>query len=190
MESLINYLLQFGHLNQQQIDLVKSKGIVRDIKKDTYYQEAGTIPREVIFLTEGIFRICYYNNKGEDITKYFIDETNFIVDINSYSQNIPSSEYAQAITDCRFIIFSKEVLKELSMTIIGWDDIIAKITAKGLAEKVNKISSMMAEDATERYLHFFERFPSLANRIPLSYLSSYLGITPSSLSRIRKNISL
>jgi hypothetical protein len=74
------------------------------------------------------------------------------------------------------------------MTIIDWDKIIAKITAKGLSEKVNKISPMMAEDATERYLKFFDNFPTLANRIPLSYLASYLGITQSSLSRIRKNI--
>lgn len=79
-------------------------------------------------------------------------------------------------------------MKELSMTIIKWDNIIAKITAKALADKVNKISPMMAEDATERYLSFLEKFPNLANRIPLSYLASYLGITQSSLSRIRKNI--
>lgn len=189
MEALIQYLLQFGHLNQQQIDLVRSKGVLRELKKDGYYAEAGKIPREVIFLTEGIFRICYYNNKGDEITKYFIDENNFVVDINSYNQNIPSSEYAQAITDCKFVVLSKEAMKELSMTIIVWDDIINKITLKGLAEKVNKISTMMAEDATERYLNFFKKFPNLANRIPLSYLASYLGITQSSLSRIRKNIS-
>jgi CRP-like cAMP-binding protein len=188
METLINYLLQFGHLNQQQIDLIKSKAVPKEIKKDEYYQEAGKIPREVIFLTEGIFRICYYNNKGEDITKYFIDENNFVVDINSYNQGIPSAEYAQAITDCKYIVLSKEAMNELSMTIIEWDKIIAKITAKGLAEKVNKISTMMTEDATERYLKFLTNFPTLANRIPLSYLASYMGITQSSLSRIRKNI--
>ena len=189
MEALINYLLQFGQLNQQQIDLVKSKGVVKHLKKDEYYAQAGTIPREVAFLTDGIFRICYYNNKGEEITKYFIDENHFVVDINSYNQHIPSSEYAQAITDCAFIVIPKGAMTELSATIIGWDDIINKITSKGLAEKVNKISSMMAEDATERYLSFFDKFPTLAHRIPLSYLASYLGMTPSSLSRIRKNIS-
>lgn len=189
MEALIYYLLQFGHLNKQQIDLIKSKGVCREIRKDDNYQEAGKIPREVIFLTEGIFRIYYYNNKGEEITKYFIDENNFVVDINSYYQNIPSSEYAQAVTDCKFIAISKVSMNELSSTIIPWDDIIAKITSKGLAEKVNKISFMIAEDATERYLHFLEKFPTLANRIPLSYLASYLGITQSSLSRIRKNVS-
>jgi CRP-like cAMP-binding protein len=188
MTDLIDYLLQFAHLNQQQIDLIKGKGVSREIKKDEYFQEAGKIPREVAFLTEGIVRICYYNNKGDEITKYFIDETHFIVDITSYSQSIPSSAYIQAITDCKFIVFSKEAMKALSMTILIWDDIINKIMNKALVEKVNKISSMLAEDATERYLSFFTNFPTLANRIPLSYLASYLGITQSSLSRIRKNI--
>ncbi|HEY1047517.1 MAG TPA: Crp/Fnr family transcriptional regulator [Bacteroidia bacterium] len=189
MEALINYLLQFGNLNQQQIDLIKSKVVFKTIKKDEYYHEAGKIPREIIFLTEGIMRVCYYNNKGDEITKYFFEENNFIADILSYNQEIPSTEYLQAITDCKYIGFSKETMKELSMTIIEWDNIVAKITAKGYAEKVNKISPMMSEDATARYLSFLEKFPNLANRIPLSYLASYLGITQSSLSRIRKNIS-
>lgn len=189
MEILINYLLKFGHLNQQQIELIKSKAVEKEIMKGTYYQEAGKVPREIIFLTEGIFRICYYNNKGEEITKYFIDENNFAVDINSYNQSIPSSEYTQAITDCKYIVIQKEAMSELSLTIVGWDEIVNKITTKAFAEKVTKISTMMAEDATQRYLSFFNRFPTLANRIPLSYLASYLGITQSSLSRIRKNIT-
>ena len=188
VENLIQYLLQFGHLNQQQINLIKSKCTLKEITKDDYYAEAGKIPREVAFLTEGVIRICYFNNKGDEITKYFIDENNFVVDINSYNQNIPSSDYAQAITYCKFVILSKAAMEELSMTIIIWDGIISKITSKGLAEKYNKISSMMSEDATERYINFFHKFPTLANRIPLSYLASYLGMTQSSLSRIRKNI--
>ena len=152
IEALIDYLLQFGQLNHQQIDLIKSKTVFRETKKDEYYQEAGKIPREIIFLTEGILRICYYNNKGEDITKYFIAENNFVVDINSYNLGIPSTEYAQAITDCKYYVLSREALNELSMTIIEWDKIIAKIVTKGFAEKVNKISPMMTEDARERYL--------------------------------------
>lgn len=79
-----------------------------------------------LFLIEGNFLISYYNNRGRWITKYFIDENYFVVDVNSYNQNIPSSEYSQAIADCKFIVFSKEAMKELSMTIIGWDDRINK----------------------------------------------------------------
>lgn len=188
MEEMINYLLQFGHLNNHQIDLIRSKAVFREIKKDEYYHEAGKIPREIIFLTEGIIRVCYYNNKGEEVTKYFIDENKFVADINSYNQRVPSTEYLQAVTDCKYYSLSRAALEELSMTIIEWDRIIAKITSKTLAEKVNKISPMMTEDATERYLAFLANFPSLANRIPLSYLASYLGITQSSLSRIRKKV--
>lgn len=189
MEILINYLLQFGDLNQQQIDLIKRKVVAKEIRKEEYYHEAGKIPREVIFITEGIMRICYYNNKGLEITKYFIDEHHFLADVDSYNQEIPSAEYVQAVTDCAYLVLSRTAMKELSMTIISWDSIVAKITAKGLAEKVNRISPMMAEDATERYRAFLRNFPNMANRIPLSYLASYLGITQSSLSRIRRNIS-
>ena len=137
MKELINYLLQFAPLNEQQIDLIESKGIFKEIKKDGYFQEAGKIPREVAFLTEGITRICYYNNKGDEITKYFIDENNLIVDINSYNRNIPSSGYIQAITDCKLIVFSKEAMKELSMTILIWDDIINKIIS--IISKSNRL---------------------------------------------------
>ena len=188
MEELINYLLQFGQLNQQQIDLVKSKTKIVNLKKGDYFSEAGKIAKQVSFVINGILRVCYYNNKGGEITRYFIDENNFAVDLNSFSMKIPSSEYIQAITDCRIIVFSAEGLQELSLTITGWDNIINKITAKSLIEKVSRISPMLSEDATSRYRNFLDQFPLLANRIPLSLLASYLGITQSSLSRIRKNI--
>lgn len=188
MEALINYVLQFGNLNKPQIDLIKSKLVFEEIKKDEYYHEAGKIPREIIFLTEGIIRACYYNHQGDEVTKFFFEENNFVVDINNYNQGIASTEYLQAVTDCKYFVLSKAAMNELSMTIIEWDRIVSKITAKGLAEKINKISPMMTEDATERYLNFHTNFPTLANRVPLSYLASYLGITQSSLSRIRKNI--
>ena len=188
MEDLINYLLQFGQLNEQQIDLVKSKVTIVELKKDNYFSEAGKIAKRVAFIADGILRVCYYNNKGEEITRYFIDESNFAVDINSFSTQIPSSEYIQAVTNCNLFVFSREALDELSLTIIGFDGIINQITTKSLIEKVRRISPMLAEDAKSRYLNFLDNFPKLANRIPLSLLASYLGITQSSLSRIRKNI--
>jgi len=188
MEMLINYLLQFGQLNHQQIDLITSKAEEVFLKKGDYFSEAGFVAKEVTFIKEGILRVCYYNNKGHEITKYFIDENNFAVDLNSFTTKIVSSEYTQAVTDCKLIVFSAAALNELSLTIIGWDNIINQVMTKSLIEKVNRISPMLAEDAKSRYLSFFEKFPGLANRIPLSLLASYIGVTQSSLSRIRKNI--
>lgn len=188
MEKFIEYILQFGNLNKQQIDLVKSKASETMLHKDDYYWEAGKTVRQVGFLTEGILRVYYYNNKGEEITRYFIDENHLILSGNTIDELYTPSEYLSAITDCRLVVFSRPDWKELSETIIGWDQIIQKIISKHHSEKMTRRSELVSQDGTERYLDFIQKFPTLVNRVPLSYIASYLGITQSSLSRIRKNI--
>lgn len=188
MEEMIEYILQFGNLNKQQIDLITSKTTELELKKDEYFSEAGKIPKQVGFILEGALRVCYYDNKGEEITKYFIDENRLIVDWHHFESNIAASEYVQAVTDCKMLIFSKQNWEELSNTIVDWDNIVNKIVQKALVEKLDRRSPLVSEDATTRYETFLEKFPSIANRVPLSYVASYLGITQQSLSRIRKNI--
>lgn len=186
MEKFIEYILQFGNLNKQQIDLITSKITETTLCKEAYFAEAGKIFSQVAFILKGILRICYYNNKGEEITKYFSDENHLFA--NPYNIDEPMAEYIQAVTDCRLLVFSRKDWNELSNTIIGWDRIVHKIFQKTLMEKMDRRSALISEDATTRYLMFLEKFPTLANRVPLSYIASYLGITQSSLSRIRKNI--
>ncbi|MCL6216942.1 Crp/Fnr family transcriptional regulator [Zunongwangia pacifica] len=188
MEKFIDYILQFGNLNKQQIDLIKSKATEIELHKDDYYWEAGKAVKQIGFLTDGVLRVYYFNNKGEEITRYFIDEKHLILSGNNVDEFYTPSEYLQALTDCKMVVFPKQDWKEISEIIIGWDNIIQKIIAKHHTEKLRKRSDLISQDATERYLGFLEKFPTLANRIPLSYIASYLGMTASSLSRIRKNI--
>ncbi len=188
MEELITRLLQFGNLNQQQIDLIKSRTHEVQVKKGNYYSEAGKIAKQVGFLTEGVFRICYYGKNGEDFTRYFIVENMFVVDMDSFYNEIPSSVYVEAVTDCTLTVFEKADFFYLADTIISWNEIFTKIATSALSYKARAGSVMLTQDASERYLAFLEQHPGLANRIPLSALASYLGITQSSLSRIRKNI--
>ena len=185
MKKLIEYILQFGNLNNQQIDLITSRATEKELRKDDYFVEAGKMFNQVVFILDGILRICYYNNKGEEITKYFVDENHLFANPN---KGEPMTEYIQAVTDCKLIVFSQQDWEELSNTIVGWDSIVNKIFQKALVEKLDRRSSLVSEDATTRYLTFLKKFPTLANRVPLSYVASYLGITQSSLSRIRKNI--
>jgi len=188
MENLFDYLLQFGDLNKQQIALVESKVSTKTLAKGAYFSEAGETAKEVAFIMNGILRVLYYSKEGEEITRYFIDENNWAVDLNSYNLKLPASEYIQAVTDCELAVFSRNDLEDLSNTIVQWDTIMAKITNKALLEKVNRISPMIGEDAKTRYLEFMNRYPSMVNRIPLNYLASYIGITKSSLSRIRASL--
>jgi CRP-like cAMP-binding protein len=187
-EPLIHHLLQFGSLNSQQVDLINESVTVRTYKPGDYFLKAGQVSREIGFITNGIFRVCYYDNDGNEITRYFIDESNFLADINSFNTGVQTTEYVQAVTDCELIILSKQAMENLSRTIIVWDSIISKITAKALSEKVARISLMMPQDAATRYQSFLENFPNLANRIPLQYIASYIGVTKSSLSRLRRDM--
>ncbi|SFM88933.1 cAMP-binding domain of CRP or a regulatory subunit of cAMP-dependent protein kinases [Chitinophaga sp. YR627] len=188
MEALINLLLQFGDLNKQQIDLILSKARVIELKKDEYFSEAGKIPRYVGFVLEGVFRFCYYNNRNEEITNYFIDENNFVADNQRFETQVEAVEYIQAVTDSKVLVFTKKDWDEISNTIVGFEMIKANIVKKCLTVAMERRSPLVSEDATTRYLSFLENFPMLINRIPLSYIASYLGVTQQSLSRIRKNI--
>ena len=143
MKEFITFVLQFGNLNQQQVELISKRAKELELNKHEYFSEAGQIPRQVGFIVEGIIRICFYNNKGEEITRYFIDENNLVVDINSFENKIPSSAYVQAVTNCRLIVFSQGDWEEFSNTIIGWDSMVNKITSKALARKIKRISPLV-----------------------------------------------
>lgn len=187
MEEMIQYVLQFGMLNKQQIELIRSKGKLLEVKKEDYFSEAGKTPKQVGFIVEGVIRGCYYNNKGEEITRCFINENSLVCDYINFESNTTSSEYLQAITDCTLVVFSKKDWEELSHIIVGWDNIKNKMVHLCMHQKSRK-GPVISQDATTRYLEFIENYPSLINRIPLSYIASYLGVTQQSLSRIRKNI--
>ncbi len=188
MEGLINFILQFGDLNKQQIEFLLSKVQTLEFKKDDYLSEAGKVPRYVAFVLEGVFRFCYYNNKGGEVTNYFVDEGNFVVDNEKFESQIAASEYVQAVTDCKVLVFTKKDWDDISDTIVGWEMMKANMVKKCLTLAMERRSPLVSEDATTRYLSFIEAFPNLINRIPLSHVASYLGITQQSLSRIRRNI--
>ncbi|GAB3280891.1 Crp/Fnr family transcriptional regulator [Larkinella harenae] len=188
MEELITYLLQFGNLNAQQRELIRAKAKYCKVAKGAYFAEAGKVSTQLGYVVEGIFRVCYYDERGDSFTRYFVYENRFVVDINSFRDEIPSAEYIEAISDCQLLVFSKDDFTQLSALIPGWQDLFVKITSHVLENKLKFTSNMLVQDAQKRYLNFLDHYPGLANRVPLTMLASYLGITPSSLSRIRKNI--
>jgi CRP-like cAMP-binding protein len=188
MKEFIDYILQFGNLNKQQTDLIAGKAKLLELHKDEYFSEAGKIPRQVGFILEGVLRFCYYSNKGEEITQYFVDEHNFVSDQQRFEAQVVASEYIQAVTYCKLLVFSKKDWDEIGNTIVGWYNITVLILKSCLLKTIERRSPLVSEDATTRYLSFIESFPGLVNRVPLSQIASYLGITQQSLSRIRKKI--
>lgn len=187
MDKLIEYILQFGNLNSEQIALITSSATEILLQKDEYFSKAGKIPKRVGFIVEGVVRGCYYSHVGEEITRCFISENNLVVDYDNFESSSASLEYLQASTDCKLIVFSKKNWEELSLKIAGWDNIKNKMVQKCMFQKSRRLP-VISQDGTTRYLEFMKNYPTLLNRIPLVYVASYLGVTPQSLSRIRKGI--
>ncbi len=87
MKEFIAYILQYDDLTQQQqVDLITGKAEEIELDKGEYFVEAGSIFKEVGYVLNGIFRICYYNNKGEEITKIFIEEKHLLLTLKMYLQ--------------------------------------------------------------------------------------------------------
>lgn len=187
MEQLIAYILQYGKLNNQETELISSKATEISLKKDELFSEAGKIPHQVGFILEGVMRGYYYDHTGEEITRCFISENNLVVDYLNFESDVASTEYLQACTNCRLMVFSKKNWDSLSELVEGWDNIRNKMVQVCMYQKSRK-APVISKDGTTRYLEFIENYPSLINRVPLGYIASYIGVTQQSLSRIRKNI--
>jgi len=187
MKELIPYFLQFGYLEEDHINTILSNATTLHLSKNEHFSQSGKIHHKVAFIFEGILRV-YYDNTREEITKYFVEENNLVLDIQSFDNKIPSDGNIQAITNCKLIVFSREDWQRLLVEVEGWDTIVNKLISHALLQKIERRSPLVSEDATTRYLKFMKIYPNVINKVPLSYIASYLGVTQSSLSRIRKNI--
>ena len=188
MEELIAYLEKFGHLTPTEKSTIISFFKPIMLEKGQYFVESGRICKQLGFVTAGVCRSCYYDKSGNDFTRYFIYEGRFIGDINAYQDKVPALEYLEAITDCELLVLARSDFAELETLISGWSALFAKLNARVLENKMKMSSNMLAQDAYTRYLNFLAHYPGLGNRVPQSMLASFLGVTPSSLSRIRRQL--
>ncbi|SMC54186.1 cAMP-binding domain of CRP or a regulatory subunit of cAMP-dependent protein kinases [Chryseobacterium sp. YR221] len=188
MDELFNYIKKFGVLSDQE-ELLISQGIQEiSVKKGDSFVEAGKVSKKIAFVKEGVFRSLYYNKQGDDFTRYFIYEGRFIGDFQGFTDQVSSHEYIEAVTDAVLLVIDWDHFKILEKEIAIWPVLFARIHVFVAENKLKVASIMLNQDAKARYIHFLNHYPGLANRVPQSMLASYLGITPSSLSRIRRNI--
>lgn len=188
MKELFSYIRKFAELSEEEEDLIAVGVQELTVQKGEVFVEAGRISQMIAFVKEGVFRSLYYNKQGDDCTRYFIYEGRFIGDFQGFVNQTPSNEYIEAITDGTLWVIDFNHFKTIESRISVWPVLIAKLHAFVAENKLKVASTMLSLDAKSRYLHFLDHYPGLANRVPQAMLASYLGITPSSFSRIRKNI--
>lgn len=188
MEKLKSVLGFGGILSKQDIDSIASNFKNKKFKADEHFQNFDKIVNEIAFVESGILRVYATLQNGSEVTKYFIRENQFFVDLESYYIAKPSTDAIQAVVNTELYTISKPVLEKLSNEIPNMYIFIKSITEVALLNKIKDNDFLNFGDAKTKYLEFIKRYPVLAQQVPQQYIASYLKITPQSLSRIRKEL--
>ncbi|UII30426.1 Crp/Fnr family transcriptional regulator [Fulvivirga ulvae] len=167
-------------------DIVK----FRKVNKGEDLVRIGHTAKRVYFVCEGLLISLYMTNDGGTHIKNFFLEGNIAASTVSMLQATPSNFSIQSVDESVILEMDFQKYRQL---IFDHNDLksfyIMYLEKKWVVENEKRQISFATETATERYLTFREHYPDLENRVPQLQIASYLGVTPTQLSRIRKSLS-
>ncbi len=186
-DSFVKHIEYYTKLNDTEISSLRSILIKKRFRKNEIIFSEGKISNEIYFVTKGCVRL-YYNVDGKDRTAFFYTEGQFICAGESYTYGVPAKENYQAIEDTDIYKFDKSSYEEL-MKVSSKFELIARIaTENELITCQNMIASFVTKSAKERYVELLETNSDLFQRVPQQYIASFLGVSPETLSRIKKRV--
>lgn len=170
-------------------ELQRLEGITQNkfLKKNDFLIKEGVICNEIVLVKKGILRSFYTNSEGNEITKCIVFENELTAAYSSFITQQPTFENIQAICDTEVVVLKRKDLYNLYETSSEWQNVGRLLTEFHYIESENRTVSFQKLSAKERYEALVENHLKYLKYIPLKYLSSYLGITPRHLSRLRKS---
>ena len=158
---------------------------VKKYKKGDLIITAGEAVSVSHFIVSGLVRTFYIDIDGNEVTNYFVFENRFFGG-GYITTNKPIRYNFEALEDCITLEFDRTHIAEIIKAEQAFLFIYISILEDFLLEKSEREANLLTKSATERYLDLKHRFPNIENRVSQSHIASYLGITPVSLSRIRR----
>ncbi len=174
-------------LTESEWESISNQFIFRQIPRRFVLVKTGDIADEVYFVNKGVLRL-YYEKDGEEITAFVYSENLFASSYESFLSQTKSNQCIDALEDCDLLVLSYQGMQKLYKEVPRFNIITRIIAEQRFINAQRILSSFILDSPEERYLKFTEQFPSLIQRVPQHIIASYLGVTPVSLSRIRKRI--
>lgn len=191
-----NYALRFKkylrdnyQLTEDEWNLVKEFHQCVTVKKNEYFLKKGSVCRMLGFIAEGVMSYCMHREDGEEITCFFVSENEFAGDPDSFYSLQPSDKNLHALTDCTLIGITYDNMQRILKAFPRFTEIMVLIDKKVMMGFLSQRDLFYNLDAAAKYERFIEHYPHILQRVPLSYVASFLGIKQQSLSRLRKQIS-
>jgi CRP-like cAMP-binding protein len=186
--AVVSYFQQFRTIPEKDQEMIFSFFEPVAFKEGEYLFREGRICTQLFYICSGILRIVSTNDKGMDRTHYFYKEDQFCTILKSFGEASVAEAGIQAASDVEVLTISKQKLNELYASAPYMKDVMDRMFQHQLLEKIETRNTFLGADAETQYKLFVERHPDIALRVSLKDIASYLGITPQSLSRIRRNI--
>ena len=144
---------------------------------------------QTFFVEEGLLRQYSIGSNGKEHTISFGPENWFVTDRESMYFNKPSFYNIQALEDSKVVAIDEKFIQLLSNKIPSFTSFNNKPLDNHIRQLQNRINLLLGASAEERYLEFVAMYPNILLRVPQIMVASYLGITPESLSRVRKELA-
>lgn len=185
-DNLISFYTNVANLPTSVAEIIAKNFDEKTFKKGDLVLKENQISNEFYFISEGVMRSYLFDLEGNEITLNFFTKSEMAFEVASFFQRIPSQENIEALSDCKCYYLTFEKLNSLFHSIPEFRESGRGILVRGFISFKLRTISMLNKTAEERYAMLLKSKPELLQLVPLKYIASYLGITDTSLSRIRK----
>ncbi|MFD1771333.1 Crp/Fnr family transcriptional regulator [Sphingobacterium suaedae] len=189
MEALYQYLNTISPIRSETWHKVRLLFTETTLKKGEYFIKEGHYANRIGFLSTGVVRAFYRNVDGVEYNKHFFTPQNLLGGYSSLVTKTQNKINLQALTHCELLTAQYQDLENLFDYHQDFERFGRKLAELFFAHKEQREVDIVMLDADKRYLIFQEQLPMLEQLIPQYHIASYLGITPTQLSRIRRKFA-
>jgi CRP-like cAMP-binding protein len=189
MQNFTKYLKTKANIAEPEFQLLIKKVEFRNIEKGEVLLRPGEICRHSFFVENGLLRSYTVDDAGKEHIIQFGSENWIVSDRSSAFFNEPSDLFIDAIEDTEVVLISSDFINEASEISSSFRNYNQIALQNHIRHQQKRINLLLSASAERRYMNFIKLYPDLTLRVPQWMIASYLGITPESLSRVRKELA-
>jgi CRP-like cAMP-binding protein len=173
-------------LSEKERNLIMTRLVPKKLRKRQYFLQENDICKHMGFIVKGATRMFSVDEKGHEIILHFGVEDWWVGDYESFHLLTPSKYFVEALEEVDMILITNEQLQELAETIPAIAAMLESINRGAIIANNKRMRAAISLTAEERYEDLARMYPHFFQRFPQNMIASYLGISPETLSRIRK----
>jgi CRP-like cAMP-binding protein len=183
---LKKFITKYVPLSEVELEDIVNKFKRKVVKKNDYLLKQGGTCKDLVFVRKGCLRL-YFMKDDIEVSVWFAFPQSSAIEIYSFISENPSNYYLQAIEESEILYLPKAELNKLYKYQPKMQEMMRKFWEDVILNLINRFTALQTDSAEKRYLDLLNK-PAYFESIPQKYLASFIGVTPTSLSRIRKQI--